>query len=66
MSIPDLDSEISSLENRLAHFEYLLELSIKNNDVLTRTKAILHEVKKLSEKLNELRRVNLIKSCETG
>jgi hypothetical protein len=61
MSIPDIETEISFLENRLAHFEYLLDLSIKNNDVLTRTKAILHEVKKLSEKLNELKRVSMIK-----
>jgi hypothetical protein len=65
MSVHDLEIEMIALEKRLAHFEDLLELSIKNNDTLTRTRAILHEVKKLSEKLNELKRVSLIKKSES-
>ena len=61
MSVPQLEAEIAALENRLKYFENLLELSIKNNEVLGKTKTILHEVKKLSEKLNALKRLNKIK-----
>jgi len=61
MQLPQIDAEIAALETRLKHFEDLLELSIKNNDVLAKTKTILQEVKKLSEKLNALKRLNKIK-----
>jgi len=55
---PDLQAEIAALEIQLKHFENLLDQSIINNEVLAKTKLILHEVKKVSEKLNELKRLN--------
>jgi hypothetical protein len=61
MLTPGLEIEITFLEKRLAHFVHLLELSKKNNDGQTRTNAILQEINKLSEKLNELRSVSLLK-----
>jgi hypothetical protein len=61
MSIPDLETEIIYLENRLSHFEYLLELSVENNELPSRTTPILNEVKKLSEKLDELKKVSMIR-----
>ena len=60
MLVPDLKLEIRSLEKRLAHFENLLELSIKNNDAQTRTNVILQEINKLYEKLDELKRVSML------
>jgi hypothetical protein len=61
MLTPGLEIEITFLEKRLAHFEHLLELSKKNNHGQTRTNAILQEINKLSEKLNELKSVSLLK-----
>lgn len=58
MQTPDLQAEIAALEIQLKHFENLLDQSIINNEVLAKTKLILHEVKKVSEKLNELKRLN--------
>jgi len=60
MSVTDLETEINYLENRLSHFEWLLELSIENNQQPART-MILIEVMKLSEKLDELKKVNMLK-----
>ena len=60
MSVPDLKLEIRSLEKLLTHFENLLELSIKNNDTQSRTNVILQEINKLSEKLDELKRVSIL------
>ena len=61
MSLHQLETEIATLEKRVKYFENLLEVSIKNNEVLGKTKAILHEIKKLSEKLNALKRLNKIR-----
>ena len=66
MTVPDLHEEIASLESRLVHFEYLLEESIRNNEVMGKTKVILHEVKKIAKKLKELKRLNEIKQPGDG
>jgi hypothetical protein len=61
MPTTNLQKGITALETRLKHFEKLFDQSIKNNEVLAKTKVILNEVKRLSEKLNELKRTNGIK-----
>ena len=55
MEPQDRRAEIASLEIQLQRYEYLFDQSIKNNEVLAKTKIILHDIKLVSEKLIELK-----------
>lgn len=61
MQDKEINAAIFNLENRLSYFEKLLEESISKNEVLAKTKIILHELKQVSEQLNELKRLKKIK-----
>jgi hypothetical protein len=56
MQAPDHKSEIIELENQLRQYEKLLDESFAKNQVLAETKIIFHELKKISEKLIELKK----------
>lgn len=56
MESPDHQAEIVSLENQLRHYEKLLDESFAKNQVLAETKIIFHELKKISERLIELKK----------
>lgn len=53
---PDNKEEIIRLENQLRHYEKLLDDSFAKNQVLAETKIIFHELKKISERLMELKK----------
>ena len=55
MEPQDRRAEIASLEIQLQRYEYLFDQSSKNNEVLAKTKIILHDIKLVSEKLIELK-----------
>jgi hypothetical protein len=57
----EINAAILVLENQLKEYEKLLDDSITNNEILAKTKIILRELKKVSEDLNELKRLKAIK-----
>jgi hypothetical protein len=58
MQTRDLTAEIAELEIQLKHFTSLLDLSIRNNEILAKTKVIYHDLKRVSDKLERLREIN--------
>ena len=56
-----INAAIVLLESELKHYEKLLDESISNNEILSRTKIILRKLKQVSEDLNKLRRLKAIK-----
>jgi hypothetical protein len=51
MQTKDCTEEIRDLEIQMAHYEKLLDLSFRNNEILAKTKVIYHQLKKISERL---------------
>ena len=58
MQTKDCTEEIRALEDQLAHYEKLLDLSFRNNEILARTKVIYHQLKKVSEQLAAMKQIN--------
>jgi hypothetical protein len=54
--------EILALEAEISHQKNLLDKSIKDDDVLEKTKAIFHELKVLTDKLAQLKKNMLSKA----
>lgn len=57
----EINAAIVVLEKELKHYEKLLDDSITNNEILSKTKIILRKLKQVSEDLNELKRLKAIK-----
>jgi len=57
----EINAAIHLLENELKRYEKLLDDSITNDEILYKTKIILRKLKKISEELNELKRLKKIK-----
>ncbi|HEY2350316.1 MAG TPA: hypothetical protein VGH64_14965 [Puia sp.] len=57
MQTRDLKAEIAALEIQLKHLTNLLDLSIRNNEILARTKVIYHDLKRVSDKLERLKEI---------
>jgi hypothetical protein len=57
MKIQELKEEITALEIQLAKYEKLFEQSIENNVEFAQTRVIYHELRKLTEKLKEIRKM---------
>ncbi len=51
MQSPELQLQIADLEKQLSHFQTQLDQAFEDNAELAKTKAIYHEMKKISEKL---------------
>jgi Cu/Ag efflux pump CusA len=51
-------AEISALELQLKDYEKHLDESIKKNEIFAKTKLILSDIKRISKKLIELKRLN--------
>ena len=51
MQTKDCTEEIRDLEIQMTHYEKLLDLSFRNNEILAKTKVIYHQLKKISEHL---------------
>jgi|GEM_PF-1905920 len=58
MQTKDCTEEIRDLEIQMAHYEKLLDLSFRNNEILAKTKVIYHQLKKISERLTVLKQIN--------
>ena len=52
------NQEIAALENLLKEYEKLFEESIQNNEILGKTKIILLEMKRISQKIIDLKQQN--------
>ena len=61
MEPQDRRAEIASLEIQLQRYEYLFDQAIKNNEVLAKTKIILHDIKLVSERLIKLKNISAAK-----
>jgi hypothetical protein len=55
MQAKDLKAEITALEIRLQHLHLLLDQSIKDNEVLAKTKVIYHDLRLGTERLQLLK-----------
>ncbi|HET7003614.1 MAG TPA: hypothetical protein VFI33_19970 [Puia sp.] len=58
MQTKDCTEEIRDLEIQMAHYEKLLDLSFRNNEILAKTKVIYHQLKKISERLALLKQIH--------
>jgi hypothetical protein len=58
MQTKDSTDEIRELEVQMAHYEKLLDLSFRNNEILAKTKIIYHQLKKISERLAAIKQIN--------
>jgi hypothetical protein len=58
-AMPDkeINAAIILLETQLKEYEKRLDESITNDEILSKTKVILRELKQVSEELNELKRL---------
>jgi tRNA1(Val) A37 N6-methylase TrmN6 len=57
MPTKEIDAAIKALEIQVRHYENLLDQSIRNNEILSQVKVIYHDLKKVSEKLRELKKL---------
>lgn len=57
----EINAAIVLLESQLNHYEKLLDESITNNEILSKTKIILRKLKQVTEDLNDLKRLKAIK-----
>ena len=48
-------AEISALEIEISHYQKLLDKSFEDDECLEKTKTIFHDLKSLTEKLDELK-----------
>jgi hypothetical protein len=55
MQTKDLKAEITALEIQLKQLTMLLDQSIRNNEILAKTKVIYHDVRLLTDKLQKLK-----------
>ena len=55
MQTKDLQAEIAALEIQLKHLNNLLDQSFRNNEILAKTKIIYHDVRLLTDKLQQLK-----------
>jgi hypothetical protein len=58
MQTKDCTEEIRDLEIQMAHYEKLLDLSFRNNEILAKTKVIYHQLKKISERLAVVKHIS--------
>jgi hypothetical protein len=58
MQSQEVRAEIAALEIQLSDFKILLDESISNNEVFAKVKTIFHEMKIISEKIEELKKPN--------
>ena len=53
----EINAAITLLETQLKHYEKLLDDSITKDEILSKTKVILRELKQVSEELIELKKL---------
>jgi hypothetical protein len=55
MQTKDLKADITALEIQLQHLHLLLDQSIKDNEILAKTKVIYHDLRLVTERLQQLK-----------
>lgn len=58
---PNHKAEIDALELQLKEYEIFLAKSIEKNEIFAKTKIIIADIKKISQKLIELKKLNSTK-----
>jgi hypothetical protein len=56
MQSPEVKTELAALEIQLRDYKVLLDESISNNEVFAKAKNIFHEMKIISEKIEDLKK----------
>jgi hypothetical protein len=56
MQSPEVSAEIAALEIQLRDYKVLLDESISNNEIFAKAKNIFHEMKIISEKIEDLKK----------
>ncbi len=62
----EINAAITLLEAQLKHYEKLLDDSITKDEILSKTKVILRELKQVSEELIELKKLKTKNSQISG
>ncbi len=57
MPAAEIEAAIKALEIQQRHYESLLDQSIRKNEILAQVKVIYHDLKAVSDKLKELKRL---------
>lgn len=57
MPIQEIDAAIAALQIQLQHYEKMLDRSIRHNEIFAKTKAIYQDLKAVSEKLKQLKKL---------
>jgi hypothetical protein len=57
MPTQEIDAAIKALEIQLHHYEKLLDQSIRANEILAKTKVIYKDLKAVSDKLHDLKKI---------
>ena len=57
MPIQEIDAAIAELEIQLQQFESMLDQSIQQNEIFAKTKIIYQDLKAVSEKLKQLKKL---------
>ena len=57
MPTEEVSAEIKALEIQQRQYENLLDQSISNNEILAKVKVIYHDLKAVSDKLKELKKL---------
>jgi hypothetical protein len=57
MKLLDPKEEIALLEKHLLYYQDLLDKSIESNEELAKSKALLHEIKKIKIRLEEIKNI---------
>ena len=57
MPTAEIEAAIKALEIQLRHYENLLDQSIRNDEILAKTKVIYHDLKVVSDKLKQLKKL---------
>jgi hypothetical protein len=57
MPTKEINAAIKALEIQVHHYENLLDQSISNNEILAKAKVIYRDLKEVSEKLKELKKL---------
>jgi hypothetical protein len=58
MNSEEIKAEVIALQIKQIHYEQLFEKSLKNPEELTKTRTIFRELKKITERLDELWRID--------
>ncbi len=56
MQSPEVRAEIAALEIQLRDYKVLLDETISNNEIFAKAKNIFHEMKIISEKIENLKK----------